>query len=73
MAKFKECMASRGLHSKMRVQSAGCLDVCEFGAAAVVYPENIWYGSVTLSDVEEIVQKHLIEGIPVERLRIPGK
>jgi len=36
----------------------------------VVYPEGIFYGNVQLSDVEEIVEQHIVDGNPVERLRL---
>jgi (2Fe-2S) ferredoxin len=36
----------------------------------VVYPDAVWYGNVTPDDVEEIVERHLIAGEPVERLRL---
>jgi (2Fe-2S) ferredoxin len=36
----------------------------------VVYPEAVWYGNVTLADVDEIVQSHILGGRLVERLRI---
>jgi (2Fe-2S) ferredoxin len=39
----------------------------------VVYPEGVWYGHVTEADVEEIVEKHLKGGDPVERLRLYHK
>jgi (2Fe-2S) ferredoxin len=69
-ARFREEIASRGLHTEIRANSAGCLDACEFGPTVVVYPEGIWYGGVTPDDVPEIVEKHLVGGVPVERLRI---
>ncbi len=71
--RFKEELAQAGLHKVIRAQKAGCLDVCESGPAIVVYPEAIWYGGVQESDVGEIVRSHLIEGKPLDRLRIPGK
>jgi (2Fe-2S) ferredoxin len=37
----------------------------------VVYPDNVWYGGVTVDDVDEIVESHLMNGVPVERLVIP--
>ena len=54
----------------MRANTSGCLDACEFGASVVVYPEQIWYGGVTVDDVEEIIQSHIINNKPVERLFI---
>lgn len=54
----------------MRANTAGCLDACEHGVTVLVYPEQIWYGNVNADDVEEIIQSHLINGIPVERLKI---
>jgi (2Fe-2S) ferredoxin len=34
----------------------------------VVYPENVWYGGVQQSDLDEIVRSHILGGKPVERL-----
>ena len=63
--------AVRGLKGKVRINAAGCLDQCEHGVTVVVYPDAVWYGFVTLDDVAEIVQSHLIEGRSVARLRLP--
>ncbi len=70
---FKQELAKAGLAKEVRAQKAGCLDACEFGPAIVVYPDNVWYGNVTPSDVAEIVQSHIVGGHPVERLKMPGK
>ena len=70
---FKKELKKHGLTHEVRAQRAGCLDVCEFGPAIVIYPEGVWYGKVNLEDVSEIVQSHLIEGKGVERLKIRGK
>ena len=67
---FKLEVAKAGLKTDVRAQKAGCLDVCEAGPTVVVYPEGIWYGHVTAADVPEIVKSHLVEGKPVDRLKI---
>jgi (2Fe-2S) ferredoxin len=56
----------------IRINNAGCLDRCSEGPVAVVYPEGTWYTYVDTEDLEEILQRHLIEGETVERLRLPG-
>ena len=70
-AAFKEALARHRLRGGARANKAGCLDACEYGATVVVYPGAVWYGGVTVDDVEEIIQSHIIGGRPGERLRIP--
>ena len=55
---------------KVRVNKAGCLDRCELGPVAVVYPEAVWYTFVDEKDIDEIVESHLRDGQPVERLKL---
>ena len=68
---FKEKLAARGLKGKVRANQSGCLDQCEHGPNLVVYPDAVWYGFVTLSDVDEIIDSHIVGGKPVERLMLP--
>jgi (2Fe-2S) ferredoxin len=67
---FKEAIKEKKLQVKMRAQKAGCFDICEFGPNVIVYPEGVFYGRVSLNDVNEIVEEHLVNNRPVERLRI---
>lgn len=69
--RFKKEIYERGLKGRFRANSAGCLDACAHGCSVVVYPEQVWYGGVKPDDVPEIIEKHLLGGEPVERLRIP--
>ena len=55
---------------KVRINQSGCLDRCEEGPCLVVYPEGTWYTYVDTSDIDEIIDSHLIGGSPVERLKI---
>ena len=61
-----------GLHKdgKVRINSAGCLNRCELGPVMVVYPEGTWYTWVDQEDVDEIIDSHLVQGKPVERLML---
>lgn len=68
---FKSKLAKRNVNFLVRVNKAGCLDQCELGPTVVVYPEAVWYGRVTIGDVDEIIDSHIIGGQPVERLLIP--
>ncbi len=67
---FKAQLAQTGIRAAVRANNSGCLDQCEHGPTVVVYPEGVWYGSVTLADAEEIVQSHILDDRPVQRLRI---
>ncbi|NNE66813.1 MAG: (2Fe-2S) ferredoxin domain-containing protein [Pyrinomonadaceae bacterium] len=46
----------------------GSVGFCSIGTAVLVYPEGVWYAQVRASDVPEIIEQHLIQGEPVERL-----
>ncbi len=67
---FKGVLHDKGLKGHIRANAAGCLDQCSRGVAVVVYPEQVWYGGVRVEDVAEIVDRHLVGGVPVERLRM---
>ena len=55
---------------KVRINTAGCLDRCAEGPVIVIYPEATWYSYVDHIDLDEIIQEHLIHGLPVELLKI---
>jgi (2Fe-2S) ferredoxin len=67
---FRNELKQRGITKEMRVQRAGCLDVCAQGPACVVYPEGIFYGNLQIEDVPELVEKHLIGEESVVRLQL---
>ena len=57
----------------VRVNTAGCLDRCEFGPAIVIYTEGIWYRAETRDDVDEILAAHLVAGGRATRLMLTEK
>jgi (2Fe-2S) ferredoxin len=70
---LKKELSARGLAKLVRANNAGCLDQCEHGVTIVIYPEQVWYGGVTVDDVTDIIEQHLIRGEIVERLLIPDQ
>jgi (2Fe-2S) ferredoxin len=65
-------ISERGLKQQIRINKSGCFDQCGHGPLIVVYPESVWYAHVTVDDVKEIVESHLIGGQPVQRLLYDG-
>jgi (2Fe-2S) ferredoxin len=66
--RFKQRLFAMGLGKTVRANQSGCLDQCEHGPNVVIYPEAVWYGGVSLDDVDEIIESHIIGGKPVTRL-----
>lgn len=65
---FKNKLKEKKLSIKVRAQKAGCLDICDFGQTIVVYPEGVFYVGVELNDIDEIIEEHIINNRPVQRL-----
>ena len=54
----------------VRINKSGCLDRCEEGPVVVVYPEAVWYTYVDRDDIDEIIDRHVVGGEVVGRLKI---
>ena len=52
------------------VSNTGCFGKNKKGPIVTVYPDNVWYGSVSTDDVDEIVESHIMNGKIVEKLEI---
>jgi (2Fe-2S) ferredoxin len=68
----KQRLKALGMNGKgkVRINNAGCLDRCEEGPVIVIYPQGVWYTYVDKQDVDEIIERHLMNGEIVERLKI---
>jgi (2Fe-2S) ferredoxin len=71
-ARFRQLVQEHGLGATVRANMAGCLDHCEAGVTVVVYPEGVWYGRVTVVDVDEIFTRHILGGEVVTRCLLDG-
>jgi (2Fe-2S) ferredoxin len=68
VSEFKKQLKNSNLNLKTRVNKSGCLGICNFGPTIAIYPEGIFYVGVNTEDVKEIIESHIINKKPVERL-----
>jgi len=54
----------------VRINNAGCMERCELGPCLVIYPQGTWYGYKNQQDVDEIIDRHIVGGEIVERLKL---
>lgn len=67
---LRETLRNQPTDRKIRIQKAGCLDLCSKGPALVVYPEGSFYHFETDRDLTEIAVEHLLNEMPVQKLLI---
>ena len=67
-AAFAENIEKNGLAEEVKVVQTGCFGLCALGPVVIVYPDGTFYSRVTVDDVKEIVEEHLLKGRIVERL-----
>jgi (2Fe-2S) ferredoxin len=61
-------IAARKLQGEIHVTACGSLGTCGHGPNLVVYPDGTWYSGVSVKDVPELIEQHLLEGKVVDRL-----
>ncbi|MDE8344685.1 MAG: (2Fe-2S) ferredoxin domain-containing protein [Acidocella sp.] len=57
----------------IRVNQAGCLDRCELGPCAVLYPEGVWYRLDSFAAVDDVLAQHVMQGERVLTLMLPER
>lgn len=61
-------LAAKQLQDKVEVVETGCNGFCAVGPLMVVHPGDVFYQKIAIDDIPTIVQSHLIEGKPVDKL-----
>ena len=72
---FGKASKGRNPNGSVVLTECGSVGFCAVGAAVMVYPDGVWYAQVRASDVPEIVEEHIVNDRPVERLallRVPA-
>jgi (2Fe-2S) ferredoxin len=64
---FRNIIKEKNIEN-VKVIQTGCFGLCARGPIVIIRPEDTFYGQVTPDDCEEIINTHIIEGKPVERL-----
>ena len=81
MGEFSRILQEKGIRQGKEVKGrnpvgevvlteCGSIGFCSVGTAVMVYPDGTMYGQVMPEDVPEIIEKHLENDQPVERLTL---
>jgi NADP-reducing hydrogenase subunit HndC len=68
LTKFRSELKAHNLEDEVNVVETGCIGTCDLGPVIVIYPEGVFYQKVSVDDVKEIIEEHIIKGKLVERL-----
>ncbi len=66
--RLREEIRLRQLWEKAMVVETGCNGFCAQGPVMTVYPGGIFYQYLKPDDAVEIIEEHVLKGVPVERL-----
>ncbi len=60
---FNRALKQHGINGpgEVRVSQSGCLGRCSLGPCLVIYPEGVWYTYTSFEDLDDIIEKHLLD------------
>lgn len=67
---LKGAIHKKGLKNEVKVTATKCLSACSKGPSVVIYPEGVWYTVPTIEDAKIIIEKHILNGELVDRLKM---
>lgn len=65
--KFFNLLNERGMDD-VKISTVRSMGFDDHSPVAVVYPDGVWYENLSVDDVPDIIDQHLVEDTPVERL-----
>jgi NADH:ubiquinone oxidoreductase subunit F (NADH-binding)/(2Fe-2S) ferredoxin len=58
----------RSLSERVKIFKTGCFGFCKMGPVIMTYPDRTFYCQVHPEDAEEIIEQHILNNQPVQRL-----
>ncbi len=71
LEQFESEIKKHKLDKKVCACQTGCFGICENGPIVKIMPGQIYYINVSPDDVPELVEQHLVNRKPVDRLMLP--
>lgn len=62
--KLREAQLNTGI-KRIKTTRATCFGTCKGGPLLCIQPDGVWYFDVTPDKLDEIIQSHLINGVPI--------
>ena len=59
---FERVLKELELDKEVTVFQSGCFGLCEKGPVVIVYPDETFYGHMTVEDVEPLCKEHILKG-----------
>ena len=59
---FERVLKELELDKEVVVFQSGCFGLCERGPVVIVYPDETFYGHMTVADVEPLCKEHILKG-----------
>ena len=66
-AEFERVLKELELDKEVTVFQSGCFGLCEKGPVVIVYPDETFYGHMTVADVEPLCKEHILKGRVYEK------
>ena len=64
---FEKVLKELELDKEVVVFQSGCFGLCEKGPVVIVYPDETFYGHMTVADVEPLCKEHILKGRVYEK------